>query len=79
MSIKVSRHPGHRVRVAATSRAGFLDGMASVFRLSGRGRPAPILARRRYGSCGKTADRSSAMANDSSVATQAEVGWTERA
>jgi hypothetical protein len=50
MSVNVSRHPGRLARSAAARRAGLLDGVASVFRLSGRGRPAPVLARRRYGS-----------------------------
>lgn len=45
-ALNVSR----RVRVEAARRAGFSSGVASAFRVLGRGRPAPPLVRRGLGS-----------------------------
>lgn len=51
MSINVTPPSVMRqAREAAARHAGLLEGIASVFRLTGRGRPAPVLTRRHYGS-----------------------------
>jgi hypothetical protein len=49
-TFNVSHHAARRARIVFARRAGFRDGIASVFRLSGRGRPAPPLVRRGLGS-----------------------------
>jgi hypothetical protein len=45
-TLNVSR----RARIRVARRAGFSSGVASVFRVLGRGRPAPPLVRRGLGS-----------------------------